>query len=81
MIDTPERTQWAVGETEREHALAAAKHANFLILVSTHAGDQANRVGAYNELLSLKKPFIIVLNKIDWSKKFNRCASKEPPRT
>jgi len=72
MIDTPGADAvGAVGETEREHALAAAKHANFLILVfDAMQGIKQTELRLYNELLGLKKPFIIVLNKIDLAEKF-----------
>jgi GTP-binding protein Era len=72
MIDTPGADAvGAVGETEREHALAAARHADFLILVfDAMQGVKQTELGLYNELLGLKKPFIIVLNKIDLAEKF-----------
>ena len=60
-------------ETEREHALAAARHADFLILVfDAMQGVKRTELGLYNELLGLKKPFIIVLNKIDLVEKFKQ---------
>ncbi len=79
MIDTPGADAvGAVGETEREHALAAAKHANFLILVfDAMQGIKQTELGLYNELLSLKKPFIIVLNKIDLVEKFKQDVLKK----
>jgi len=72
MIDTPGADAvGAVGETEREHALAAARHADFLILIfDAVQGVKQNELALYSELLSLKKPFIIVLNKIDLAQKF-----------
>jgi len=72
MIDTPGADAvGAVGETEREHALAAARHADFLILVfDAMQGVKQTELGLYNELLGLKKPFIVVLNKIDLVEKF-----------
>lgn len=72
LIDTPGADAvGAVGETEREHALAAAKHADFLILIfDAVQGVKQNELALYTELLSLKKPFIIVLNKIDLVEKF-----------
>jgi GTP-binding protein Era len=72
MIDTPGADAvGAVGQTEREHALAAARHADFLILVfDAMQGVKQNELGLYTELLGLKKPFIIVLNKIDLVEKF-----------
>ncbi len=74
MIDTPGADAvGAVGETEREHALAAARHADFLILVfDAMQGVKRTELGLYNELLGLKKPFIIVLNKIDLVEKFKQ---------
>lgn len=72
MIDTPGADAvGAVGQTEREHALAAARHADFLILVfDAMQGIKQTELGLYEELLGLKKPFIIVLNKIDLVEKF-----------
>ena len=72
MIDTPGADAvGAVGETEREHALAAARHADFLILMfDAMQGVKQTELGLYNELLGLKKPFIVVLNKIDLVEKF-----------
>jgi GTP-binding protein Era len=72
MIDTPGADAvGAVGQTEREHALAAARHADFLILVfDAMQGVKQTELGLYNEMLGLKKPFIIVLNKIDLVEKF-----------
>ncbi len=72
MIDTPGADAvGAVGQTEREHALAAARHADFLILVfDAMQGVKQTELGLYEELLGLKKPFIIVLNKIDLAEKF-----------
>ena len=74
MIDTPGADAvGAVGETEREHALAAARHADFLVLVfDALQGIKQTELGLYNELLGLKKPFIIVLNKIDLVEKFKK---------
>ncbi len=74
MIDTPGADAvGAVGETEREHALAAARHADFLILVfDAMQGVKQTELGLYEELLGLKKPFIIVLNKIDLVEKFKQ---------
>ena len=74
MIDTPGADAvGAVGETEREHALAAARHADFLILVfDAVQGVKQNELGLYNELLAIKKPFIVVLNKIDLVEKFKQ---------
>ena len=72
MIDTPGADAvGAVGQTEREHALAAARHADFLILVfDAMQGVKQTELGLYNEMLGLKKPFIVVLNKIDLVEKF-----------
>ena len=72
MIDTPGADAvGAVGQSEREHALAAARHADFLILVfDAMQGVKQTELGLYEELLGLKKPFIIVLNKIDLVEKF-----------
>ncbi len=74
MIDTPGADAvGAVGETEREHALAAARHADFLILVfDAMQGVKQTELGLYNELLAIKKPFIVVLNKIDLVDKFKQ---------
>lgn len=71
MIDTPGADAVGeVGEAEREHALAAARHADFIILIfDALQGVKQNELALYHTLLSLKKPFIIVLNKIDLAPK------------
>jgi len=67
VVDTPGTD--AVGSLgEHEHALAlqAAEHADFLILVyDAIQGIKRTELELFHELAALKKPFIVVLNKID----------------
>lgn len=67
VVDTPGAD--AVGETgeqERNLALSAAEQADFLILVyDAIQGIKKTEQELYHELSTLKKPFIVVLNKID----------------
>ena len=67
VVDTPGTD--AVGSLgEHEHALAlqAAEQADFLILVyDAIQGIKRTELDLFHELAALKKPFIVVLNKID----------------
>ncbi len=67
MVDTPGTD--AVGSLgEHEHALAlqAAEQADFLVLVyDAIQGIKRTELELFHELAALKKPFIVVLNKID----------------
>ena len=67
VVDTPGTD--AVGSLgEQEHALAlqAAEQADFLILVyDAIQGIKRTELDLFHELAALKKPFIVVLNKID----------------
>jgi small GTP-binding protein len=67
VVDTPGTD--AVGSLgEHEHALAlqAAEEADFLILVyDAIQGIKRTELELFHELAALKKPFIVVLNKID----------------
>ena len=67
VVDTPGTD--AVGSLgEQEHALAlqAAEQADFLILVyDAIQGIKRSELELFHELAALKKPFIVVLNKID----------------
>jgi len=67
VVDTPGTD--AVGSLgEHEHALAlqAAEQADFLILVfDAIQGIKRTELELFHELAALKKPFIVVLNKID----------------
>jgi small GTP-binding protein len=67
VVDTPGTD--AVGSLgEHEHALAlqAAEQADFLILVyDAIQGIKRTELDLFHELSALKKPFIVVLNKID----------------
>lgn len=67
MIDTPGADAvGAVGEKEREAAFVAAKQADFLILMfDAMQGIKQTELTLYEDLLALKKPHIIILNKID----------------
>jgi GTPase len=67
IVDTPGAD--AVGETgeqERSLAFSAAQTADFLVLVfDAIQGIKKTEQELFNEMLTLKKPFIVVLNKID----------------
>lgn len=67
IVDTPGAD--AVGEKgkrERSHAFAAASYADFLVLIfDAIQGIKRGELELYNEMLSLGKPFVVVLNKID----------------
>jgi small GTP-binding protein len=71
MIDTPGADAvGAVGEAERASAFAAAKQADFLILMfDAMQGIKQTELVLYEDLLALRKPFIIILNKIDLTHK------------
>lgn len=68
LVDTPgaDHGSTAVGDTERGKAMKAATEADFLVVVF----DAARSVTAsdrefYKELLELRKPHVVVLNKMD----------------
>ena len=71
MIDTPGADAvGAVGEAERQAAFAAAEQADFLIMMfDAMQGIKQTELALYEDLLALKKPFIIILNKIDLTHK------------
>jgi uncharacterized protein (DUF697 family) len=55
-----------VGEHEKSLALSAAANADFLVLVfDAIQGIKKTELELFNELSALKKPFVVVLNKID----------------
>ena len=67
LVDTPGADAVGpVGSQERERALEAARSAHFLIIVfDTIQGVKQTEQDLYQQMLELKKPFVIVLNKID----------------
>ena len=67
VVDTPGAdTVGSLGETEKDLALSAAGEADFLVLVyDAIQGIKKTEKELFNELSSLKKPFVVVLNKID----------------
>jgi small GTP-binding protein len=67
VIDTPGADAVGiVGEHEKSLALSAAANADFLILVfDAIQGIKRSELELFNELSALKKPFVVVLNKID----------------
>lgn len=71
IIDTPGADAVGyVGQQERDYAMAAASQADFLILMfDAIQGVKQTELDLYEEILSLKKPFLIVLNKIDLTRK------------
>ena len=67
LVDTPGADAVGpVGSQERERALEAARSAHFLIIVfDAIQGVKQTEQDLYQQMLELKKPFVIVLNKID----------------
>ncbi|MCJ7696691.1 MAG: GTP-binding protein [Anaerolineaceae bacterium] len=72
IVDTPGADAIGnVGEQEREEAFDAASDADFLVLIfDAIQGIKRSELDLYHALLKLKKPHLIVLNKIDLAKKF-----------
>ncbi|MBF8285134.1 MAG: putative Small GTP-binding protein [Anaerolineales bacterium] len=67
IVDTPGADAvGAVGETEKEHALAAAERADLLLVVfdASH-GIRRSEQELFKELAALGKPHVVVLNKMD----------------
>jgi small GTP-binding protein len=67
VVDTPGADAvGSEGEHEKYLALSAAAEADFLVLVfDAIQGIKKNELEWFNEILILKKPFVVVLNKID----------------
>ncbi len=67
LVDTPGADAVGpVGIQERERALEAARSAHFLIIVfDAIQGVKQTEQDLYQQMLELKKPFVVVLNKID----------------
>jgi small GTP-binding protein len=67
IVDTPGAdAAGAVGEAEKEQALAAAREADFLVVVfDAVQGVKRTELEMYRELQALEHPHIVVLNKID----------------
>ena len=67
VIDTPGADAVGnEGEQEKELALSAATDADFLVLVyDAIQGIKKTEQDLFNELTALKRPFVVVLNKID----------------
>ena len=67
VVDTPGADAvGSVGEHEKNLALSAAANADFLVLVfDAIQGIKKTEQELFNELSALKKPFVVVLNKID----------------
>lgn len=67
LVDTPGADAVGpVGTQEREHALQAARSANFLIMVfDAIQGVKQTEQDLYQQMLALKRPFVVVLNKVD----------------
>jgi small GTP-binding protein len=67
VVDTPGTDAvGSLGEQEHAMALLAAEQADFLILVyDAIQGIKRSELELFHELAALKKPFIVVLNKID----------------
>jgi small GTP-binding protein len=71
IIDTPGADAvGSLGEAERKKALDAAEQADFLIIIfDAIQGVKQTEIELFGTLLALKKPFIVVLNKIDLVRK------------
>ena len=67
VVDTPGADAvGSVGEHEKDLALSASAEADFLVLVfDAIQGIKKTEQELFNEVLALKKPFVVVLNKID----------------
>ena len=67
VVDTPGADAvGSLGDQEKNLALSAAAEADFLVLVfDAIQGIKKTEQELYNELSALKKPFVVVLNKID----------------
>jgi len=67
VVDTPGADAvGSVGENEKDQAVSAAEEADFLVLVyDAIQGVKKTEQELFNELSALKKPFVVVLNKID----------------
>jgi len=67
VVDTPGADAvGSVGEQEKSLALSAAANADFLVLVfDAIQGIKKTEQELFSELSALKKPFVVVLNKID----------------
>ena len=67
VVDTPGAdAAGAVGETEKQRALASAREADFLVIVfdAVH-GVKRGEEQLFRELVALDRPHIVVLNKVD----------------
>jgi len=78
IVDTPGADQaGTLGQEEQETAYSAARSADFLIIMfDAIQGIKETDVNLYKEILSLGKPYITVLNKVDLVQK-----SEEKVRT
>jgi small GTP-binding protein len=67
VIDTPGADAVGpVGEKEKEEALNAAQEADFLVIMfDAIQGVKDSELKLYHQLLTLHKPYLVVLNKID----------------
>ena len=71
IVDTPGADAVGyVGEKERDFAFDAASRSDFLILMfDAIQGIKQTELDLYHDLVKLQKPYIIVLNKIDLTKR------------
>lgn len=74
LVDTPGADAVGqIGEAEKQQALAAARQADFIILVfDAIQGIKKTEQELFDELRDLEKPFLVVLNKIDLVKRAER---------
>lgn len=79
IVDTPGADAIGnVGKQEREEAFIAASDADFLVLIfDAIQGIKRSELDLYQAVLKLKKPHLIVLNKIDLAKKYREDVLKK----
>lgn len=67
VIDTPGADAVGpVGQKEKEEALSAAQEADFLVIMfDAIQGVKDTELKLYHQLVALRKPYLVVLNKID----------------
>lgn len=67
IVDTPGAdTAGAIGAAQNEHAMNAARRADFLIILfDATQGIKRSEIALFEELTGLGKPYLVCLNKID----------------
>ncbi len=74
IVDTPGADAVGeVGEREQQEALSAAQKADFLIIVfDAIQGVKQTELELFHQLTALKKPYVVVVNKVDLVRKESR---------